>query len=144
MLTRVIEIDDLQGARKMQIRQIPDPFGSVAHDNLPLRAAPATVPGFAVDAFSKFFGRLDGSSVGSRIRITNRVAFLVPRGLGEHAAELGFACVRRLAVRLAFASLRLFLDDRYARLPPSANAFILGIGRYTAVYRPELALLTND
>jgi hypothetical protein len=29
-------------------------------------------------------------------------------------------------------------EKEYCRLPPSANAFILRIGRYTAVFRPEL------
>ena len=33
---------------------------------------------------------------------------------GEHATELGLTCVRRLAVGLAFASLRLFLHHWYA------------------------------
>src|SRR5215831_14906228 len=63
MLTRVIEIDNLHGAGKMQIRQIPDPFGSVTHDYLLFRAAPATVPGLPIEAFSKLFGSLDASRV---------------------------------------------------------------------------------
>jgi hypothetical protein len=46
MLASVIEIDDLHGTREVLAGQIPDPFGSVTHDNFLCRAAPATVPGF--------------------------------------------------------------------------------------------------
>ncbi len=83
MRARVHHLDDLHGARKMQMRQIPDPLGSVTHDDLLFGAAPATVPGFQIDALSELFGGLDGSGVGSRIRIANRIAFLVPGGLGN-------------------------------------------------------------
>jgi hypothetical protein len=33
VLARVIQIDDLHGSGKMQISQIPDPLGSIAHDD---------------------------------------------------------------------------------------------------------------
>src|SRR6266540_2052485 len=92
----------------------PDPLGSVTHDDLVFGVAPATVPGLQIDAPSKLFGGLDSPGVGSRIRIANREAFLVPRGLGKHAAQFDFARVCRLAVGLAFASLRFFLYYRHA------------------------------
>jgi len=47
-LLQVKEIDDLDRAGKMQIGQIPDPFGSITHDNFLWCAAPATVPGFQI------------------------------------------------------------------------------------------------
>jgi hypothetical protein len=49
MLPRVIEIDDLHSARKVYIRQIRDPFGSVAHQDLLFRAASATVLGSSIN-----------------------------------------------------------------------------------------------
>jgi len=51
----VIEIDDLHRAGEMLFGQVPDPFGSIAHDHLLFRAAPAALSGFPVDAPSKFF-----------------------------------------------------------------------------------------
>src|ERR1700692_3672965 len=83
MLASVIEIDDLHGAGEVLVGQIPYPFGSVTHDNFLCRAAPATVPGFQIDALSKLFGSFDGSCISSRIRISNGIAFFIPGSLGE-------------------------------------------------------------
>src|SRR3984957_18993405 len=95
MLASVIEIDDLHGAREVLVGQIPYPFGSVTHDNFLCRAAPATVPGFQIDALSKLFGSFDGSCISSRIRISNGIAFFIPGSLGEDAAQFDFAPVGR-------------------------------------------------
>jgi len=65
--------------------------------------------------------------------------------------RLGLACdwaTRRPADRVLARSSDLWraftlpeystrTKKEYGRLPPSANAFILAIGRYTAVYRPQ-------
>src|ERR1019366_3800537 len=56
VLAGVIQIDDLDRARKMLVGEIPDPFGAVANDNLLFRTAPAPVPGFQINAFAKLFG----------------------------------------------------------------------------------------
>src|SRR5256885_877296 len=101
MLARVIKIDDLHSAGKMQIRQIPDPFGSVTHDDFLCRVAPATIPGFQIDALSKLFGSFDSSCVSGRTRIANRIAFFIPGSLGEDATEFDFASVGWLAVGFA-------------------------------------------
>src|SRR5437016_3816169 len=114
MLASVVEVDDLYGAGEVLVGQIPDPFGSINHDNLMRSEAPATVSGFQIVALSILFGVLDGSGVGGRIRIANRVAFLIPRGLGKHATQFDFARVGRLAVGFAFASLRFFLHHWHA------------------------------
>src|SRR5215469_14341358 len=67
--------------------------------------------------------------------------------------RLGLACdwaTRRPADRVLARSSDLWraftlpeystrTKKEYGRLPPSANAFILAIGRYTAVYRPKPA-----
>ena len=60
----------------------------------------------------KLFGRFDGSGIGSGIRIANGITFFVPPGLCEHASQLDLARVGRLAVGLAFTSLRFFLPYR--------------------------------
>ncbi len=64
MLAGVIEIDDLQGAGKVLIGQVPDPFGAVADDDLLLpRGSSRGFPGFQIDAFAKVFGGLNGSGM---------------------------------------------------------------------------------
>ena len=72
----MIQIDDLNRAGKLQIGQIPDPFGSVAEGNLLCRAAPAAIPGFQINAFAKLVGGLDGTGIGSGIRVAYRITFL--------------------------------------------------------------------
>ncbi|MEJ7606154.1 MAG: hypothetical protein WKF37_07765 [Bryobacteraceae bacterium] len=68
--------------------QIPDPFGSISHDDLLLRAAPAAIPGFEVKAFAKLFGGFDGAGVGSGRGVAQGVAIFIPSGLGEYASQL--------------------------------------------------------
>ncbi len=114
VLASVIQIDDLNGARKMYVGVVPDPFGSITDDRFLRRPAPATVPGFQIDALAKLFGRLDGPRIGSRIRIANRVAFLILSSLGEDASQFDLARVGRLAVGFAFASLGFFFHHRHA------------------------------
>jgi len=101
LLARVIQIDDLQRARKMVCGQIPDPFGPIAQDDSLLCAAPAALPGFPVDAFPKLFGSLDGAGVGGGIRIAEGVAFWVSGGLGKHTSQLGVPRMSRLPFRLS-------------------------------------------
>ena len=98
----------------MFLGQIPDPFGAVADDDLLLGAAPAAFPGLDVEPLAELLGVLDGAGVGGGIGVANGIAFFVPRGLREHAAELGFARVRRQAVEFAFATRGLFLHHGHA------------------------------
>src|SRR5512146_3059264 len=101
MLTSVIEIDNLDGAGEVQLGQIPDPLGSVAHDDFLLCAAPATIPSFQIDPLAELFGGFDGAHVGGGVRITDGIALLIPLGLSEHTAQLGFPCMGWLALGLA-------------------------------------------
>jgi hypothetical protein len=103
VLTRVIEIDDLHRARKMQVGLVPVPFGAIGYDDFLFRTIPPTVPSFQIDTLSELFGSLDGARAGGRIGIANRVAFCVPRGLGEDASRFGLARVGRMAAGFAFA-----------------------------------------
>src|SRR5271170_5540155 len=88
MLARVIEINNLNRAWKVLFGQIPNPFSSIAHDNLLLRAAPAAPPGLHIKAFTKLFGGLAGLGVGGGIQIADGVTILVTGGLGEDTASL--------------------------------------------------------
>ena len=78
----MIEIDDLHRAGKMLVGQIPDPLGSIAHDDFLFGAAPAALPGFHVEPLAKLFGGLDGAGVGSGIRIANGDSLPRPRRSG--------------------------------------------------------------
>jgi hypothetical protein len=75
--------DDLDRSGKIWLRKIPNPLGSITHDDFLFRPAPAAIPGFQVDALAKFFSRLDGAGVSCGTRVADRVAFLVPGGLRE-------------------------------------------------------------
>ena len=78
----MIEIDDLDGAGKMWLGQIPDPFGPVAHDDLLFGATPAALPSFQIEPLAKLLGGFDGAGVGGGIRIADGVALLVPGWFG--------------------------------------------------------------
>lgn len=69
MLARVIEIDNLNGSRKVQSDKVPNSFGAVAqHD--PLEGpAPAPPPSFRTDSSAKLFCALDRPGVRRGIRI---------------------------------------------------------------------------
>src|SRR6516225_12429661 len=103
MLAGVVEIDDLHRSGKVFVGQMPDPLRPVAYDDFLFGVAPTALPGFHIEVFPKLLGGLDGTDVGSGIRITDGKAVLVPGGLGEHAAEFGFASMRGLSVCLALA-----------------------------------------
>src|ERR1043166_9448657 len=91
MLTRVVEVDNLDRTGKMEPGQVPDPLGAVAQDDFLCGATPAAFPSFQVEPFAKLLSGFDGPGVGSGMTIPNGEAFLVPGSLGEHATQLGFA-----------------------------------------------------
>src|ERR1035441_2642656 len=66
VLTCVKEIDDLHRTWKVLLGEVPDPFGSIPHDHLLRRTAPAALPGFHIDTLAKLFGSLDGAGIGGR------------------------------------------------------------------------------
>src|ERR1039458_2903644 len=65
----MVEVDNLHRTRKIWIGKIPDPFGSVADDNLFGRAIPSAGPGFQIDTFAKLFGGFNGAGVGGGIQL---------------------------------------------------------------------------
>src|ERR1035438_3581417 len=104
MLAGVIKIDNLNGPGEVLIGDIPDPFGSIADDDLLYGTAPAALPGFQIDALAELLGGLNSSDVGSRIGIADREALVIPGRLGEHASQLDFPRVGRLPLYLALAA----------------------------------------
>ena len=61
VLAGVIEIDDLNRAGEVLIGNIPDPFGSIADDDLLFGAAPTALPGFQIEALAKLLRRFNRS-----------------------------------------------------------------------------------
>src|SRR5271157_6325479 len=112
MLTSVVKIDNVKGARKVQSGQIPNPFGSVAHHHLPERPAPAPFPGFPIKAWAELFGAFDGAGIGRRSGSADRVALLIPRRLRKYASPFDFPRMGRLTGDLALPAHGLFLHHR--------------------------------
>lgn|SRR5215831_10017123 len=78
MLASVVQIDNLDGSRKVQGDKIPNPFRAVADDHLLECTAPATFPSFSIDSPAKLFRALDRSGIGGGIGIADGRAFLIP------------------------------------------------------------------
>src|SRR5579862_934583 len=111
----MVQINDLDRAGEVGFGKIPDPFGSIADDDLLFSAAPAPVTSFQVDALAKFFGGLDSARVGGGIRIADRIAFFVPAILGKYTSQFDFARVGRLTFRFADATQGFFLHHGHSR-----------------------------
>src|SRR5271163_4522583 len=107
MLTSMIEVDDLYGAGKVLIGEIPDPDRAVADHHFLLGPSPATPPGFGIESETEGFGGLDGGDVGCGVLIAHGPALGVGRSLGENATQFHFPCACWLAVHLTGASLGL-------------------------------------
>lgn len=114
MLARMVEIDDLPGARKLFIGDIPDPHRAISQDNHALSPLQAPAHGFGVDAGTEFLGRLDRSDVGGRLVIALRPALIIQVGLDKHASQLHFACLRPACFILTFAAFGFARHDRDA------------------------------
>src|SRR5271165_2568618 len=114
MLARMIEIDYLNCARKMQTGKIPDPFGAVAQHDFLCRATCPALTGFEVDSFTKLLGGLDSAGVSGGVRIANGEALFVELGLSENASQFDLPRMGWLTVRLAQAAHRFLLDHRHS------------------------------
>src|SRR4029077_14298079 len=110
-LASVIEIDDLGGFRKMQIRLIPDPLGAVSQHHFFLRSRPTSLPGFGIQPAAEFLTALDRSYIAGRGFVPYGIAFFIDGGLCEYAAQLGLARVRRLTVLFAGPACTLLTHD---------------------------------
>src|SRR5271165_2887455 len=113
MLTSVVEVNDLDGAREVLLGKIPDPHCAVANHYFFLGSTPTTPPSFVVQPQTKLLSGLDSSHVGSGLLLTHRAAVPVSGGLREHATQFDLAGVRRLALHFARPILGLGLYHRY-------------------------------
>src|SRR6266581_8895936 len=95
----MIKIDDLDGAGKVLVGQIPDPNGSVADDHFEFGPLPSSAPGFAIDAVAELLGGFDGAHIGGGIRVADSPSFVVHGCLSEHATEFTLASTSTLAFR---------------------------------------------
>src|SRR5882672_1892014 len=87
MLAGVVEIDNLNRARKIQVDKIPNPFGTIAHHDLLECTTPTTSPSFRIDSPAKLFRTLNSSDVGGGIGIADCITFLIPLRLNEDASQ---------------------------------------------------------
>src|ERR1035437_4526963 len=78
VLSGVIKIDDLNRAGEVLLGNIPDPFRSIAYDDLLLGAVPTALAGFQIEAQPKLLRRFNRANVGSRAGTAEGKAFLIP------------------------------------------------------------------
>jgi hypothetical protein len=110
----MIEIYNLDGARKLLFADIPNPVGAVAHDDPDVRPTPAALVRFGVDPAGEFGGRFDGPSVGSGLFITHGPPLVIDIGLRENATEFGLAGVGAPISAFFASSLGFFGYHRQA------------------------------
>src|SRR5664280_2688240 len=77
VLSGVIKIDDLNRAWEVLIGNMPDPFRSIADDDLLFGAAPTALAGFQIEAQTKLLRRFNRTTVGSRAGVAEGIAFLL-------------------------------------------------------------------
>src|SRR5258708_8772064 len=97
----MIQIHDVDGARKVSLGYVPDPDGAIADHDFLLRQAPATPPSFRVYAVPEVFGGFDRPGVAAGVLVADRPALFVLSGLGEDTTEFCFASWVRLALYLS-------------------------------------------
>src|ERR1700730_748929 len=105
MLPGMIQIHDLNGAGEVLVGQIPDPDRPISKDHFDRGPLPTSAPSLRIDAEAELFGGFDSSYVGGGVRVSDGPAFLVHRGLREHAAEFALACAGALPLDPARPSL---------------------------------------
>src|SRR5437763_4215692 len=91
MLPGMEEINDLDGAGKMQIGEVPNPLRPIAHDDFLDGSVPTAILGFGIEPLAELLCGLDGSGVGRGVRVTNGEALLVIGSLGEDASQFHFS-----------------------------------------------------
>src|SRR5262249_33019522 len=126
----MIEIDDLGGVGKVQIRLIPNPFAAVPQHHFFLRSRPTPLPGFGIQSAAEFVTVLDRAHVACGSFVPNGIAFFIYARLREYAAQLSLACVRWLAILFAGAAFGFFAHHRNAGAThlhiPNGTALPLG------------------
>src|ERR1700687_5766391 len=107
MLPGMIEIDDLNGSRKVNIGEVPNPDGAIGDHNPESCPFPTSTPSFRINAKPELLGGFDRASVGGGVCIADGSALVVDCGLREETVEFAFA--RMGALPLYFSGLALVL-----------------------------------
>ena len=115
VLSGVIKIDDLNRAWEVLIGNMPDPFRSIAYDDLLFGAVPTALAAFQIEAQTKLLRRFNRTNVGSRAGIAEGKAFLIACRLRKHASQLGLPGVGRLPFRLACSAYRFLFHYGHSR-----------------------------
>src|SRR5260370_35584050 len=76
MLSGVIKIDDLNRAGEVLLGNIPDPFCSIADDDLLLGTAPTALGGFQIEPKTKLLRRFNRAHIARRTGAAGALAFL--------------------------------------------------------------------
>jgi hypothetical protein len=101
----MIEIDDLQRARKVPIGQIPDPDSSVSNRDFGGGPLPASAPGFGVDAVFEIAGCFDRAQIGAGILVAHWPGVLVHRRQEKRSTKLALARAGSLSFDPAVAAV---------------------------------------
>src|SRR6476660_8634002 len=90
MLAGMPDIDNLDGARKMLIGDIPDPLGAVAQHHFLYGPIPTSFEDFGVKPTAKGFGAFDRPGIGCGSCISNRATLRVGCSLGKDTTQFDF------------------------------------------------------
>src|SRR5260221_10163177 len=115
MLPGMVEIDDLDGTRKVLIGDVPDPFSAVGDDHFLLCPAPAKHPGFDINAAAEFIGILDRSRIGCGSLIAQWPALFIGSHFHEYAAHLDFTRARWLSFDPSVTAFQFRAHHGYLR-----------------------------
>ena len=90
MLTRVIEIDNVNCGGEVLLSQVQDPERGGAEDNHLGSTVEPPPHCLGADAWTELPHRLDRAHIGGRLRIADGSSVIVAGRLSEHTRELGF------------------------------------------------------
>ena len=112
VLARMINVNDLNGTGEMLVGNVPDPERAVRQHHFDCCLAPASLPGFGIDAWTKLFRRLDGPHISGGIFVADGPPLVITLGLREHAGQFDFPSARTLTLILSNATFGLRLHYR--------------------------------
>ena len=104
----MIEVEYLYGFGEEDAGVFPDPGGSVTKEDDFLGVGEPASDGFGAELFAAGAAVFHGADVAGGVGIAHGVSFFIGDGLGEDAAEFGFAGAGGAVGLFAFASGEFF------------------------------------